>query len=86
MNAPATTYQMMLLDQPAAMRLGRAAAHCGVSAGHFKKMVVEGIMPLPRDGSGVKLWLRLELDEALFSLNSPEIEGGSNSCDAAFGL
>jgi hypothetical protein len=60
--------------------------HCGFSAGHFDKMVKERLLPQSRDASGVKLWLRQELDEALFSLNTPQNEGGYASCDSAFGV
>lgn len=76
---------VMILHQPSGLKRGRAAAHCDVSPGHFDKMVKEGVLPQPRHLGGVKIWLRQELDEALYSLNSPETEG-ANSCDAAFGI
>jgi len=87
MTAPAQTYQMMLVNLPGALKRPRAAAHCDVSVGYFDRMVREGILPQPRLlGGGVKVWLRQELDDALFALGSPDDEGGDNTCDAAFGL
>lgn len=71
---------------PTGLRRAAAAAHCGISAGHFDRMVKEGVMPAPRDLLGVKTWLRQELDEALFSLPTIGDEGGGNTCDEAFGL
>lgn len=70
---------------PTGLRRVDAARHCGVSAGHFDKLVRDGIVPAPRDALGVKLWLRQELDEALFGLAAQGSEGGGTSCDAAFG-
>ena len=76
---------VMIVHLPSGLRKTRAAAHCGVSTGHFDKLVKDGLLPPPRDLSGVKIWLRHELDEALYSLDGPEAEGG-NSCDSAFGI
>lgn len=72
--------------EPRAMKRGPAAAYCGISPGHFDKLVQDGLMPAPRDCRGVKVWLRDELDEALFSLPTHESEAGGSSCDVAFGL
>ncbi len=86
MTAPAPTYQMMLVHLPAALKRAKAAAHCDVSVGYFDRMVREGILPEPRLLGGVKVWLRQELDDALFGLGAQNNEGGENTCDAAFGL
>lgn len=71
---------------PTGMRRVAAAKHCDVSAGHFDRMVKEGVMPAPRNLSGVKIWLRQELDDALHSLPTIGDDGGGNTCDEAFGL
>lgn len=71
---------------PTGLRRVAAARHCGVSPGHFDKLVREAVMPAPRDLFGVRVWIRQELDEALFGLAAPGSEGGGTSCDAAFGL
>ena len=71
---------------PAAMRRDKAARYCGVSAGHFDRLVREGFMPAPRNQLGVKVWLRAEIDDALFALPTYGDEGGGNSCDVAFGV
>ena len=34
---------------PTGLRRNHAAMHCGVSPGHFDRMVKEGVMPAPRD-------------------------------------
>lgn len=68
------------------MRRNAAAAYLGISPGHFDKLVDEGLMPAPRDCSGVKLWVRDELDEALFSLPTYGTEGGASSCDEVFAM
>lgn len=72
--------------EPTGLKRQDAAAHCGVSAGHFDKMVREGVLPAPRALGGVKLWLRQELDAALFAIAPNQSEGYGTSCDAAFGL
>ena len=71
---------------PAALRKGAAADYCGVSPGHFAKLVETGWMPRPRDAGGVDVWRREELDEKLASLPVKGGEEGGNTCDAAFGL
>jgi hypothetical protein len=43
-------------------------------------------LPLPRALGGVNLWLRQELDEALFSIAPADARAGGTSCDAAFKL
>jgi hypothetical protein len=56
-----------------------------MSPAHFKKMVEAGRMPPPRDAMGVTVWLRQEVEEALFAL---EVKGGEveeNTCDRLFG-
>lgn len=85
MNAPALITKAPYTF-PAAMKRGDAAAHCGVSAGHFDKLVKEGAMPPCRNASGVKIWLRGELEVALYELDSQETKGGQDSCDEAFGV
>ena len=71
---------------PTGLRRAHAARYCGVSPGTFDAMVRDGLMPAPRLARpGLKLWLRQELDDALFSLPSPGGEEGENSCDALFG-
>ena len=57
-----------------------------VSPGHFDKLVREGVMPSPRHLSGVDVWLRQELDDALFGVAPKDTAGGLSSCDDAFGL
>lgn len=73
------------ITAPTCFRRTDAARHCGVSPGHFDRMVSEGILPQPRLLGGVKVWLRQELDDALFSLPGNGPDGGANSCDALFG-
>lgn len=72
--------------EPTGLKRQDAAAHCGVSPGHFDKMVQEGVLPGPRALGGVNVWLRQELDAALFAIAPKQSEGGGTSCDAAFGL
>jgi len=74
------------ITNPTGMRRPDAAVHCGVSPGHFDKLVREGVMPSPRHLSGIDVWLRQELDDALFALAPKESAGGLSSCDDAFGL
>ncbi len=74
------------ITAPTGLRRVDAARHCGVSPGHFDKLVRERVMPAPRDLFGVKVWLRQELDQVLFGLAAPGSEGGSTLCDAAFAL
>ncbi len=81
------TSRVPSLSLPTGLRRIDAARHWGVSPGHFDRLVAEGVAPAPRDSRGVKLWLRQELDDAMFDL--PVIGGqdeGANSCDAAFGV
>ena len=67
---------------PAALRKPDAAAHCGVSAGYFTKLVSEGVMPEPRLlGPGVKVWLRAEIEEALLAAPSEHGTDDANPCD-----
>lgn len=70
---------------PAGMRRTMAATYCGVSEGYFDKMVDAGVLPQPIPFGSIKLWLREELDEALFALRTNP-EGEVNTCDQAFGL
>jgi len=70
--------------EPTGLKRQDAAAHCGVSPGHFDRMVREGILPAPRPLGGVNLWLRQELDQALYALLPVGNEGGGSSCDALF--
>lgn len=66
---------------PTGLRRVQAARHCGVSASVFDDLVRDGILPPPRVLRGVSIWLRQELDDALFSL---ERRDGGNSCDEIF--
>lgn len=75
-----------LATAPTGLRRKDAAAHCGVSPAHFDQMVKDGTLPAPRTLGSVKIWLRQELDDALFSIAPVEVQGGGTSCDAAFGL
>ena len=69
---------------PTALRRTQAARHCGVSAGTFDTMVQEGVLPPARLARGkIKVWLRQELDDALFAL-PPDGDEGGNSCNALF--
>lgn len=74
------------ITAPTGLRREQASRHCGVSAGHFDKMVADGVLPAARQLSGVKVWLRQELDDAMFALPIIGGGGGENSCDSAFGL
>ena len=67
---------------PTGLRREYAAIHCGVSASYFDKLVDAGIFPRPRlAGDSVKLWMRQDLDAALFSLPEVEVTARSNPCD-----
>jgi predicted DNA-binding transcriptional regulator AlpA len=72
------------VTEPAALRREHAAKHCAISAGHFDKMVREGFLPPPRDLCGMRVWLRGELDDALFALPYIGGEIGGNTCDTLF--
>ncbi|MFN4159378.1 MAG: helix-turn-helix transcriptional regulator [Gemmobacter sp.] len=74
------------ITPPTGLRRMDAARHCGVSPGHFDAMVKAGVLPAPRSLGTVKLWLRQELDDALFGLAGQAHDGGANGCDALFGL
>lgn len=78
--------QDMHITPPASLRRTDAARYCGISPSHFDRVVRESVMPAPHSMLGTKVWLRRELDDALFSLAviGEEMEG--NSCDAAFGM
>ncbi|WP_339949052.1 hypothetical protein [uncultured Albimonas sp.] len=70
---------------PTGLRRLQAARHCGVSASTFDDMVRSGILPPARVLRGtLKVWLRHELDDALFAL-PPDGDEGDNACDALFG-
>lgn len=72
--------------EPAGLKRQDAAWHCGVSPGHFDRMVKRGDLPPPRRLGGVNVWLRQELEAALFALEPKDAGTGRNSCDEAFGL
>lgn len=74
-----------LRTEPTGLQRQAAAAHCGISPGHFDAMVRDGVLPVPRLLGGVKIWLRQELDAALYAVGNQVSEGGT-SCDEAFGL
>lgn len=71
---------------PTGLRRIDAARHWAVSPAHFDRLVKEGVAPSPRKLGSMKVWLRQELDDALFALPVYGEEGGGNSCDQAFGL
>ena len=75
-----------LITDPTGMKRTDAALHCGVSPGHFDKLVREGLMPSPRHLSGVDVWLRQELDDVLFGIAPEDKAGDLSSCDDAFDL
>lgn len=70
----------------AGLRRGEAAKYCGHSSGHFDKLVKEGVYPQGRNAIGVTVWLRGELDSALYELPIEGSERVKNSCDKVFGL
>ena len=72
------------VTEPTGLRREPAAMHCGISAGHFDRMVKEGFLPQPRDLDGVKVWLRQELDQALFALSVAGNERKEDTCDPLF--
>ena len=57
---------------PGVSRMGLSRADAaflvGVSVGTFDKMVGEGVMPAPRQWGARKIWLRPDVETALFSL------------------
>jgi hypothetical protein len=69
---------------PTGLRRLDAARHWGVSPAHLDKLVSESVAPAPRDSRGVKIWLRQELDDAMFDLPVIGEERRDNSCDTAF--
>ena len=54
--------------KPNAMRKADAADYCGISVSQFGKMIKLGTMPNARNAGGAKIWLRLELEDALTAL------------------
>ena len=54
--------------KPNAMKKADAAAYCGISVSQFGKMIKLGTMPNARNAGGAKIWLRLELEDALAAL------------------
>ena len=54
--------------KPNAMRKADAADYCGISVSQFGKMIKLGTMPTARKDCGAKIWLRLELEDALAAL------------------
>jgi predicted DNA-binding transcriptional regulator AlpA len=83
---PSLTPTYQVISFPSGMNRGKAAAHVGISPGYFDKMVKEGLLPPPRILGSKNMWIRQELDDALFALDTPQTEGGPTSCDAAFGM
>ncbi len=75
-----------LASLPTGLRRIDAARHWGVSPGHFDRLVAEGVAPAPRDSRGVRIWLRGELDDAMYDLPVVGDQEQANSCDQAFGL
>lgn len=69
---------------PTGLRREDAAMHCGISPGYFDKLVSARVLPPPRlIGETVKIWVRQELDNALFSLPVPNelVAEAINPCD-----
>ena len=54
--------------KPNAMKKADAADYCGISVSQFGKMIKLGTMPNARNAGGAKIWLRLELEDALTAL------------------
>ena len=54
--------------KPNAMKKADAADYCGISVSQFGKMIKLGTMPNARNAGGAKIWLRLELEDALAAL------------------
>ena len=54
--------------KPNAMKKADAASYCGISVSQFGKMIKLGTMPNARNAGGAKIWLRLELEDALAAL------------------
>jgi len=54
--------------KPNAMKKADAADFCGISVSQFGKMIKLGTMPTARNAGGAKIWLRLELEDALAAL------------------
>ena len=71
--------------KPNAMRKSDAADFCGISISQFGKMIKLGTMPNARKAGGAKIWLRLELEDALAAL-ALDGERDEGCVDQAFGL
>jgi len=54
--------------KPNALKRSDAADFCGISVSQFGKMIKLGTMPNARNAGGAKIWLRLELEDALAAL------------------
>lgn len=73
--------------KPNALKRSDAADFCGISVSQFGKMIKLGTMPKARDAGGAKIWLRVELQDALSALLlSGEKQGDEGCADQAFGL
>lgn len=66
-----------------ALSRGEAAFMAGVSVGTFDKMVAEGALPAPRTWGSRKLWLRPEIEQALFELPAEHSTAVDNPWDTA---
>ena len=71
--------------KPNAMKRSDAADFCGISISQFGKMIKLGTMPNARNAGGAKIWLRLELEDALAAL-ALDGERDEGCADQAFGL
>ena len=71
--------------KPNAMKKADAADYCGISVSQFGKMIKLGTMPNARNAGGAKIWLRLELEDALAAL-ALDGERDEGCADQAFGL
>ena len=60
------------------LRRERAAAYVGVSVSKFDEWVAVGVMPRPRKMDRCVIWLRDELDAALFALPDGSSDDGAD--------
>ncbi len=59
---------------PAGLNRAQSAAFFGVSVPFFDKLVADHLAPAPRCVGRRKIWLRKELEEALFALPAGEAD------------
>lgn len=67
---------------PVGLRRAAAAQYCGVSVSRFDTLVAQGEMPRAKLlGGTIKIWLRTDLEDALYSLPDVEFPKQNNPCD-----